>query len=59
MIRQTIDVEFDIERLELGTLQLNFQDILLTLGKMSPTHVHVIEPLVNRIGLLLPQYLLD
>jgi hypothetical protein len=36
MIRQTIDVEFDIERLELGTLQLNFQDKMKIIMKKVP-----------------------
>lgn len=36
MIRQTVDVEFDIERLELGTLQLNFQDKMKIIMKKVP-----------------------
>lgn len=36
MIRQTIDVEFEIERLELANLQLNFQDkVKIKMKKVS------------------------
>ena len=35
-IRKSIDVEFDIERLELGHLQLNYQDKLKIIMKKVP-----------------------
>lgn len=36
MIRQTIDVEFDIDRLELGNLKLSYQDKLKIIMKKVP-----------------------
>ncbi len=36
MVRQSIDIEFDIERLELGNLQLNYQNKLKIILKKVP-----------------------